>query len=247
MNVMLQMTGIHCNSDKNPVKLSILDFSTNIELLWETDPSRFLKGDVLTICDVHPNKCGEERSCYYFMRELDSGGYGMCNETTPAPDCKYYLNDGVCHNCTDQEICIQENEFWIFCGTWYDICLDDAYYGGGQVTDFMTKCRTTCDVPKYYMWNQTSGKYHCLVPDKCGNSATQEISAIDEKLDRAGAELLYTDNDERGFTRVVGISCDANLNPKLTFFGINIFDYKIWVILFIIAVMFIFLNKVKRH
>ena len=248
INFMLQMSGIHCDSDKEPQKISMLDFGTNVKLLRETNPDRYLSGNELTICEAHPSKCGEERSCYYYMYQLPTGGYGLCNETNSSANCEYYLNDGSCHNCTYGERCIQDNEFWIFCGTYYDVCLTDAYYGGQQVTDFLTKCIETCDVPLNYVWNMTTGTYHCLDLALCGNGVTPEQTAVDEILTKAGATHLYGDSlNDNDYRRAVSVKCNNNLNPRLTFFKLDIFDYKMWLVLIVLYVMFIFLTMIKRH
>lgn len=239
----LHIVGVHCNSDKEPVKVSMLDISSNVDILWETDPGRLLKGNTLTICEVHPSKCGSERDCYYFMRQLPSGGWTLCNETNSSSECRYYLNDGSCHNCTYREICVLENQNWFFCGTYYDVCMGDAYFGGSQGTDFLTKCGSTCYVPENYVWNHTTGEYHCLDLDVCGDSAQMAVPAVDSKIEKAGGRLLYEDSEQRSFERIVGISCDTNLNPNLSFFGINIFSYKLWIFIIIIYIMFIFLTK----
>ena len=248
ISFVLHLTGVHCNSDKEVVKTDFLDVGTNLALVWE-DSKRIFSEQTLTICDVHPEKCGSESECYYHARELDNGLYVTCNQSIPEADCKYYLRDGICHNCTNQEICFQESMFWIFCGTWHDICLDDAYYSEVTLYDTFTGCGSTCYPPEHYFWNQTSGQYECKDLDYCGVGATKvQNPIIDEKLLKANAELIYTSEEKRrNYKSLVYIKCNNNYNPRLTIFGIDIFDYKIWLFLVVIYVLVILLFKLNKH
>lgn len=246
INFMLQIGGVHCYSDKTPAKVGVFEVGTNVKLLRETNPDRVFTGNNMTICEAHPSKCGEERTCYYYMYELPTGAYGLCNETNSSSNCKYYLNDGSCHNCTHKETCIQENAIWIFCGTYYDICTGNAYYGGQQITDYLTKCAVTCDVPKNYVWNYTTGVYECLNLTLCGTGVVPENTAVDEILDKAGAVHLY-DEETPEFSGLVKVSCNDYLNPRLTFFNVDVFNYKVWVVLLILYSMFMFLTLIRKN
>jgi len=244
---MLHVSGIHCNSAKEVVKVDFLDVGTNIALIWE-DSKRVFTEENLSICDVHPEKCGSETDCYFHARQLDNGLYATCNQTNPSPDCGYYLRDGLCHNCTDQEICFQESMFWIFCGNWHDVCLDNAYSYNTDLYDTFTGCGSACFVPQHYLWNQTTGQYECLDSDYCGAGATKvQDPIIDEKLIKANAELVYTsDSDRRNYKSLIYIRCNNNYNPRLTFFGIDIFDYKIWLFLAVIFILVTLLFKLNN-
>lgn len=241
LNFALHLSGIHCDSGKIPVRTGIRHVGTNIAIMWETDPDRQIKGDSLSICDVHPDKCGEESQCYYLLENVNMT-YRTCNVTNPAPNCLYYLSDGSCHNCTSAEKCVEENEFWIFCGTYYDICLTTPYSGGQSDTDFLTKCSNACSVPENYLWNMTTGRYDCIDLNICGDSATIELPAIDQKLDSIGYDYLYENQNYNDIGRIVSITCDDSLNPNISFFNFPIFQFKIWVLIIVIYVMFIFLT-----
>jgi hypothetical protein len=246
----LHITGIHCNSNLEVVKTPITDLNTNVRILFLTKED-IVTGATVSICDAHPDKCGEEKDCYFFARrQNDSGFYEVCNETSTDPNCKYLMKEGLCFNCTEREICFNPvGAFWFFNGfcTWHSVCIDDAYYtelGSG------IGCRNAddCSVPRGYMWNSTDGLYYCIDDDICGVNATQSRPIVDEYLLRSGADLVYSDStDTRSYTKAIRIKCDKNLNPDLTFFGIPLFDYRIWLVIIIIAVMFLFLNKVKKH
>jgi len=248
ISLTLHLTGIHCNSAKQVVKVDFTDIGTNIALIWE-DSKRTFVDETLTICDVHPDRCGQENECYFFARQLENGLYTNCNLTNSSSDCKYYLKEGVCHNCNNQEICFQESMFWIFCGNWHDVCIDNALWvNESTLTSALTGCGSACLTPKHYVWNITTGQYHCYDSEYCGVNATiVQSPVIDEKLLRAGAERVYaTTQQDRDYRSVVRIKCNNNFNPRLTFFGIDIFDYKIWLFLAVIWVLVMLFFKLNR-
>lgn len=248
ISLTLHLTGIHCNSAKEVVKVDFTQLGTNIALIWE-DSKRTYEGQTLTICDVHPDRCGSENECYFFARQLENGLYANCILTNSSSDCKYYLKEGVCHDCDNQEICFQESMTWIFCGNWHDVCIDNAYPPNeSSLTSGLTGCGSACLSPEHYFWNITSGQYECADLDYCGVGATLvQNPAIDEKLLKAGAERIYpTTQQDRDYRSVVTIKCNNNFNPRLTFFGVDIFNYQIWLFLAVIWVLAVIFFKLKK-
>lgn len=242
----LHLSGIHCNSASEVVKVDLFKLGTNANILWETKDG-VLRGQEVTICEAHPKKCGKEHDCYFFALELDNGRWAECNITNSSANCIYLLKEGSCFNCTSKEICFEEAMWWIICGQWHDVCIDDAYaYHEDYSMPFDCNWYTDCGIPKGYMWNSSTGKYNCIDQDICGANATYTNTILDDKLDRAGAKSFYT-GEKSSMEKAVYIKCDKNLNPDLTFFGFPIFDYKIWLVIMLIFVLFIFLNKIKRH
>jgi len=248
ISLFLQLAGVHCNASKEVVKVSTFDIGTNLALVWETSKRTFIEEN-LTICDVHPERCGSEHECYFFARQLDTGNYEECNTTNTSTDCKYYLKEGTCHNCTDGEICFQDSIILWFCGNWHDVCLDNAYPSEhGTLTDSLTGCGSSCYVPDHYLWNQTTGQYECVDSQYCGVGATIEADPIiDQKLKKAGAELIYKVSEGRqSYTRMIYIRCNNDYNPRLTFFGIDLLDYKLWLLMIVIYVLVVLFFKLKQ-
>jgi len=249
----LHLTGIHCNSNLDVVKTSVIDVSTNLRVLFLTKDG-VLTGQTATICDAHPDMCGSENDCYYFARlQNGSGFYEECNVTSTDPNCQYLMKSGSCFDCTSKEICFNPvGAFLFFNGfcTWHDVCISDADYIDYSTVDYSISCsgKLDCSVPRGYVWNITDGLYHCVDDNICGLNATESSPIIDEYLNNAGGELLYSDSSEvKDYTKAISIKCDNRLNPNLTFFGIPIFSYKIWLVLIVIYVMFMFLSTIKRH
>jgi hypothetical protein len=247
VSFILHLSGIHCNSAKEVVKTNWLDVGTNIALIWE-DSSRTFTEDNLSICDVHPEYCGNENECYFYAQQLDNGLYASCNLTNASSECKYYLKEGTCHNCTEQEICFQESMFWIFCGNWHSVCIDNAYSTETNFRDTLTGCGSACFVPQHYLWNISTGQYECADTDYCGAGATiEQDPIIDEKLKRANAERVYATKDShKSYTSLVLLKCNNNFNPRLTFFGVDVFDYRFWLLMAVVWVMAMFLFKLNK-
>ena len=244
----LQIAGVHCNGDKQVVKIDFLDIGTNVALLWE-DQKRYFTEETLSICDAHPEKCGNEKDCYFFAEELDNGYYQECNLTNSSANCKYLLKDGNCHTCDNQEICFQDRIVLFFCGSWENVCLDDAYPSGETTAyDSLTGCGSSCYVPDNYLWNSTSGQYECNNQTYCGVNATAISNpVIDQKLLKANAQLLYpTTTKMRNYKSLVYLKCNNDYKPRLTFYGIDLFDYKIWLFFIVIYVLVILYFKFKQ-
>lgn len=244
VNFVLQLGGLHCNSHKEPMKISLIDISTNYDLLQRSN--KVFTAENYTLCEVNDALCGNEHDAYFFAYKLGDGYYTECNLTNPEPNCTYLYKDGVCFDCNEQEICFKEAQFLWFCGNWYSVCLGDAYPADPDVTDVVTRCSDKYEIPEHYKFSSTTGLYEC-VDDYCGSNATHvPLASIDEILDRKGAELVYV-NESDQMIDFVKLSCNNNYKIRLTFFGIDIFSYKYWVIILLIYSMFIFLSLIQRH
>lgn len=248
LTFMLHLSGVHCTSDKEVVRVSIFKVATNFNIIWESTDKVFT-AQTLSICDAHPSKCGKENECYFYAQKLDNGLYSNCNLTNATSECLYYLNDGYCHNCTSEEICFQESMFWIFCGQWHDVCLDDAYPSEySSEFDLYTGCGYSCYVPHNYLWNITTGQYECYNETYCGVNATKIANpVIDEKLKRANAKLIYPDiKNKNSYTKLIYLKCDEDFDPTITVFGLPIFNYKYWVLLIVIYILVVVLLTIKK-
>jgi len=255
----LQIAGIHCNSDKDAVKVTLDNSNTNFMeyisfnanlLFYEEDI--ILKGDNLSICQVHPQKCGRENDCYLYAKEIEFKNYEICNQTNSTPEigCNYLLLGAGCHDCITKTITLQNKFFALFTGDWYDVCVSDALpYGRDNDSDIWSDCfGDACVVPKYYYFDMETGQYICTNLTICGTNSTYRNSRLDEMLETAGAELIYPPiSNNNDYRKAIQISCSNDYKPRLTFFGIDIFDYKIWVLLTIIYVMFLGISLYKRY
>lgn len=238
----LHLVGVHCNSDLDPVKVSALDFSTNLRIIGYTKDDA-ISGSNVSICEAHPDKCGQETDCFTYARQLNGQIYEECTNESNTTGCLYLYESGYCFDCNYEEICF--NPVFGFICTWYDYCLGDVY---GNSDDFACLDVQDCSIPTGYIWNSTSGAYDCYNQTICGVNATKSLPIVDDKLEQAGAELLYSPSTDReDYTRLIGVTCSKNLNPELSFYGIPLFNYQIWLVIMIIATLFIFISKIKNN
>lgn len=255
LSFMFQLIGLHCNGDKKVVKVDTWDIATNLGLVWEDRKQVFTSHNV-SICEAYPQYCGAEHECYIYAMQLDNGYFVNCNLTNSSSDCRYYLREGNCQNCSEQEICFQDDvrTFIVpFCGQWNSVCMGNAYPIDDSTLNELgtqtgiTGCGSACRPPDHYLWNYTSGQYECNEPDYCGLNPTKSSrSSIDQKLIRAGATLLYPDRMSNNIDRAIIIKCNKDYNPTLTFFGVPVLDYRIWMILIVISILATVLFKLKR-
>lgn len=250
ISMALQLTGIHCKTDKTVVKVDLIDVSTNVKVLYQTTKHR-VTGEYETISDVHRYTfLSRPLECAYYLKN-DSGEFIPCDDYGDA-NCSFYYNDPECYNCTEVNVGWIQGETNFL--TWFhmrNLCSGDVYRLDEQfsILEELFRCNLNCRIPLHYKFNGALGQYECIDSNYCGDNATIEPDyQIDEYLFDAGYENLYQDSRsaEKNYERLITIECDENLNPDLTIFGIPIFDYKIWLLIFVIAMLFLFLHKIKN-
>ena len=251
ISLFLQMIGIHCSSQNIPQAIDPFKVATNFNIIFASKD--IIKGDNISVCDIHPEKCGSNPAtsptklgwdCFYFAKPLANGNYQPCNDTNYSSSCRYFYREGRCFNCTEAEICLDPNGgFW--CNR-RNVCFGDARpLEDGLSLACKWRGVGSCDIPKGYVWNSTVGAFFCEDDTICGDNATDAATQVDFLLKRAGAVDLYDDKNTNSYKHIVGITCDSNLNPQLAFFGIPLFNFKIWVLLMVVVVMFLFLSKIR--
>jgi len=246
----LQMTGIHCNTDKDVMTTGVLSFTKNYDIL--TSKNDILTGLFLNFTDVHPRTSPD--SCYFYMKEITVGKYEECVENqTNLTGCYYYYKNAKSYNCFEEQACFS---FLGFC-TWYDVCKGDAIAYDSTFFDFtrspdlpfadeLNLPSLDCYIPQGYRWSWVDGYYFCYNDTICGNG-TQGYAIVDEKLEQASAKRFYLDDNENSYKNLIHVKCDGNLNPILTLYGIPIFSYQLWVIGAVVFIMGYFLVKLKNN
>lgn len=251
MSWMLHISGVHCNSHKEPVKVDTIKIVSNVKIFWWV-----AKGDLdtptATIDDVHPwtryiTFQGNLETCVDILI-YDGNNYVACDNLSD-PNCLYYYKNADCFNCSVTDI------GWVYALdsflNWYwvgEVCGGDVTRIHDRSTWLNFKCDSLCSIPEHYAWDVSEGNYYCIDLDFCGVNATKEIEPrVDAELRDAGAELMYPGEDSRTIDTFVQIKCSKNFNPRLTIYGLDVFDYRIWILIIVVYVMFIFLSKIKRH
>jgi len=256
----LHIIGIHCNSSKIPVKTSILHPITNYEIMSSKD-------EIYNTTSYTPPQSGFElRYCVFETCFVPSENkyYWASHEKCDNLSTQFSLSRGgstlfggiIDFACVDCDNWTPNYSVYGVIGskeTSGAHCFSDAFRIPTEDMGWVQ--RNTCNLfesdcmpPEHYYWESDTGLITCLDDEVCGVNQTEIIYTTDILLDQAGAELLYpvsvSDNDYRRF---IQIKCDAELTPKFTIYGIPIFDYRAWLFIVLIYIMFIFLSKIKSH
>jgi hypothetical protein len=264
---MLHLSGFHCNNNAEPVKTPFYKIITNVRIAFTdaeedynitsyTPPTMTFVLIPHTACRLA--LCNVSGDLYYSSEnECD-------NETLFYP----YTTNGAevfggfvrpdwssCITCTGT-IKVLETEL----GERHTVCLGDAYAIPEEDMGFYQSLTCTPDesfnqntipdrcVPPYnYYYEYDTGTYDCTNPSVCGANITQPVRKIDELLESVDAKLLYQDGNDESIDRIVGLQCDKNLTPQIVVWKIPIFDYRLWILLIVIYVMFMFAFLVNRQ
>jgi len=125
-----------------------------------------------------------------------------------------------------------------------DVCQDDGYrlnkYNWGQ----QFHCNWLgCAPPEGYFYNLTVNKFDCN-EDFCINASLEDYNQKLYSIEGA-APVKSSDDTDFSAEGMIYFKCQANdpTNIRLTFFGIDIFDFRIWVALFVLGAFVWFKSK----
>lgn len=255
---MLHTFGVHCNSNSQVVKTSSLDILTNLKIAFidpdeQTNISSF-QPDIIgfdTIGNLGGVPCSYD-ICYY-----------------PNDDAYYWESNSICENRTilkpfltkhfDFESCVTCDgdinysiilEAFGFRTADY-FCYGDAYpipYENRSWTQkILCNPSRRCMPPPHYYYDYDTGLFTCYDIDVCGiftNITT--VYKIDDYLHDAGGELMYDNQNKNDYKKMMLFKCQNDGQPILTLYGIPLFDYKIWLMIIVIAVLIMFLSMIKN-
>ena len=94
-----------------------------------------------------------------------------------------------------------------------------------------------CKPPSGYIFNYTEGKFHCLAY-WCLNETLDDYN--DNIRAAEGATPVYIlDDDKYKGRNIVYFKCPINnpVNIRLTFFGLDVFDYRIWLMFLLLSMI----------
>lgn len=249
----MHIIGFHCNTDLDVVKTSTFKFSSNIKLAFvgEDDVinSSSYNPEPLTIIGLAVESC-KRTICFhngdaYYAIESECD-----NETTLYPFALDSSDYGWVR-CADCELGYFNETF--IRGTFgasetKNLCFGDAY-----ATDMNWLQEQLCDPedrclpPENYYYEYDTGTYDCDNLDVCGLNNSVITSEVDTLLLNADGYKFYDDPDPKNYKNMAMLKCDTSLRPNLTFFGIPVFDYRLWLMIAIISTMFVFLRNIKTH
>jgi hypothetical protein len=247
----MHMMGYHCDSNKNVMKTSILSFADNFEI------SLISANDLYNISEYTAKRSTDYSDCAvllkfsYHSTFFGNDYYDVCDENdiiTDNPNCTFalkILNKGTLLNANRPRCMICADKRGVnFVGGINtnngDYCFSEAY------SNNKTFCPDLdfCDVPTGYKFSNTTGKFLCIDDSLCGGDLSDIIYDVDVKLKNIGAKRLYGNTlSDKDYKAVVKLKCDSDLNPQVAFYGIPIFDYKIWLFIFVLGFLIFFYSK----
>lgn len=246
MNFFLQMTGFHCDMDKNTVKTSTFNVPDNWDI-WQFE-----------ISDQTVNST---------IINMENTGWGVSKCSKTVTDGYYIFGNGTQVNFTD-EISFYDGEF---CG----ICEESVrVFGNDAETVFGVSGRRLC-LGDVFRSSNISGRYllfwskkelcesgvggafsnkQCMPPENYFFDSSENfyLSMFDTgegiTLGETYNNLLFTQYKAVHFsfhneTKIVDVSCNNDFEMELTFFTINIFNFTLWVLLFILGAVIMVYTK----
>jgi len=242
MNFFLQMTGFHCDMEKNTVKMSTFDVGDNWDI-WQFE----INDDIVNSTIIG----------------IEETGWGVSKCSKTVADGSYKYENGTIINFTD--------EISFYDGKFCDVCIDLVKVSGNDAeTVFGVSSRKLClgnvernnNVTGRHLlfWTKKerceSGK-ECMPPvgyhfNAVNNFYESDLSYNGSKtLGETYNNLLFTQYKAVPFsfnneTKPVDISCTNDYDVNLTFFTIDIFSYVLWIFLFILGSMvYVYINFIK--
>lgn len=251
--VFLNSTGNFCDTAGNEYKTGTFEVVNNFQLISTMPKEEDLNSEQLD-ADEYTKGTIQECSFLYEQEEwlyTEKGEKVYKNLTT-----SYYFQDDGCIECTHSVWAIPQG----FLGGYKSrtgICLDQVVYPNDyEQRSFWEKrsCGETlgrCAIPEGYYYDATTDTFICD-DELCKNEegSTNTVGELwNLKLKEKGAKLRpESPYGEKDYRNALAIECDAgDLNPKFRFFGIEIFNYKIWLLLILLSAIVWTAFKIKRH
>jgi len=250
---LLQVFGVYCNSADQPVNVGIgLDSVT----LWLHKPSfEDLNKEGIALNKIIAISTKKETDCSIYITDgylIDE--FGNQEEITEG---EWFYDGAFCTDCEVVKIFnaslnfISRGDFDI----WNGVCRGNVNFKDdkGWYKHFWcdTMKKEFCQPPRDYYYNSGTNMYVCNA-EACSKSTSETIKDNwDNTLNDAGATFIYPEglsgeiDSYKDYRRAVGVTC-KDLAPQIAIFGINVFDYKLWILIFLLSILFWIYWKIKK-
>jgi hypothetical protein len=242
----LHIFGYHCNSEKQIIKTSIAEFNTNLKLATTSGE------EFINLSEYNPSTSIISVDCMYEINYTGSGDkYEEC--FSYSTNCIYVLRYspklfstlGRCISCVNRSYLYITSKAGTNLNGYY--CLGDAYRLNESDMDegwFQDTCNSDCVMPEGYYYRSSTGTFVCSDFTVCGNATQTAKKVLDVLLDQADGKRYYplVVND-KDYNSAVKLKCDNNYDPQITVFGVPLFDYRLWILLYMVGIMFFFYVK----
>ncbi len=244
----LNVTGHYCDTAGNEYKTGTLDLITNFELLSKIPDAEYLDGNILPadekVLGVF-DKCVEE--IYNPYHYENTGLFDAGDRVYLSTGTGKYYDGGFCSDCETQTL---YDNITHSKGTY---CVGDVYRSEDR-DDFNFVQRgvcgksgglSACEPPSGYYYDFETANYVCISGDCADDTMGARWTQL---LHDKGADLVpESPYGERDFRNAVAVECDiGDLDPKIRFFGIDVFDYRIWVFLLLLSALVWAVWKIKH-
>lgn len=243
--MMLHTFGVHCDSKGNVQRTSAFDFFNNMRIASIEPETVYNLTTVTPISIPLSNAECLHQICYtngtewYYDVGDNCAGYVVVNAYLTNT---LLFGTGQCVQCQgDVNSTVVRTEQYM--PQRFTLCFGNAYNIDEQekniVQRFVCDPENRCMPPSGYYFNYVQGKYECLNQELCNATAANYTAkpVIDIELEKNNAELMYPNKNPRDYRKLILFKCDKKLNPSLTLYGVPVFDYKIWIFLFVIIIM----------
>ena len=226
--------GIYCTSGDIPMTIGFNPLKT-AELIGDIPQASDLGKE-----EVDPNALqhGVE-NCVWQPTGTYTLTYDDGTEENSSTPRWFYNGRGGCVDCTLVTVYV-----WRGIGTPEKWCINDAhtkpYNEKGTLAKWFcgAKYYGRCEPPLHYYWQATTGQYVCDDPTCTGITVGENWNNI---LEQNGATPLYADAygeaKDISHEAFVSVQC-KDVRPKLTLYGLDVFNFQYWLIIMLIAIMF---------
>lgn len=248
----LNITGNFCDTAGNEYKTGTFNLVGNIGLLSSMPSEEELDSSTLEVKEPLGKSTLLECSLYVYSTATKNWTYDNNDVLTQIPDGYYFRDDG-CILCNEVVRAIPPEGSLLST----EICFDNFVYPKDYEDMKWIEKRTCgkflgrCDVPNGYYYDSNNNVFVCnseLCLSEEGVPSTQGDN-WNLKLQEQGAKLTPpSTHGDRDYRNALRIECDiGDLNPKLRVFGVNPFDYRLWIFLFILSALIWVVFKIKRR
>jgi len=220
-SLLFGLLGYHCDAQNNLYKTGFTSIITNLQLIAE-------------------KPAPEEVSSITFPSRTENNPL-VTSRCVIEHNNTYYFNGAYCTDCNYTKKVIDGFEM--------KLCVGDVYRIPDRNKSFLKKllCQDdggfgSCDIPVYYFFNSTIGRYQCLNTTYCGNIT---VGAYWTAKLKEKAQLVKQDATiKKSYSKAFTVTC-KDLTPTFRFYGIPIFDYKLWLFMILLSALIVSLSKIK--
>jgi len=247
LSLLFNVFGIYCNSANVPVQLHT-NIINSLSLIGDIPDVDELGKDTR---DPEAGSAPDSVSCALYV---ENGTFRNENGTKNAVSDRFVYKNSECITCNVKGRITEDtrNGFSSFFLDPFDpsVCLDQFIYP----STFESKTRfekqacgsggilARCQPPNGYYYDSRSNQYVCNDNQCEGKTVATEWDA---KLVNAGATAYYTTTSSRNPSseNFIGVTCQ-DLRPRLAIYGADVFNYKMWILLTVLLIIFWLWNNI---